>query len=170
MTDVNDLTQNVTLWDNAKAKNVSTVTDGAVERLAVDAVAVVTSDESATKFQLKSDYDAIGVALNTSTDTSLFNFTGAGVIDLIAVNSLTTANFEVTIKIDGTERIRITMADLGAALGLTNSDFDIVAETANKQFRYRPNSIGFTTSFEVLAKATTASPNVRHLVLFREKA
>jgi len=36
MVDTNDRTQNVTLFDNAKNKNVSVITDGAIERLAVD--------------------------------------------------------------------------------------------------------------------------------------
>lgn len=36
MADTNDRTQNVTLFDNAKNKNVSVITDGAIERLAVD--------------------------------------------------------------------------------------------------------------------------------------
>ena len=37
MADTNDRTQNVTLWNDAKGKNVSIITDGATERLAVDA-------------------------------------------------------------------------------------------------------------------------------------
>jgi len=37
MSDLNDRTGNVNIWDDAKAKAVSVVTDGAVERLAVDA-------------------------------------------------------------------------------------------------------------------------------------
>ena len=169
MADINDPTRNVTLWDNVKGKNVSVITDGSHERLAVDAKATITDNESPTRYQLKSDYDASGTALNTSTDTELFSFTGQGVIDLISVNSLTSSNWEVVINIDGTERIRISMGDLGSSLGLTNSDYDIVAETANKQFRYHPNSIGFTTSFSVEAKSTVGTPSVNYLVLYRER-
>ena len=172
MADQNDQTQDVSIHNDATDVAVTTTTDGAKERLDCNmdgSQVVVTSDESLTKFQLKTDYDAIGVALNTSTDITLYTYTGAGVIDLIAVNSATSSAWEVTIIIDGTERIRITMTDLGSALGLTNSDFDIVAETANKQFRYRPRSIGFTAGFTVKAKAVTATPTVRHMVLFRDK-
>jgi len=169
MADTNDPTQNVTIWNNAKSKNVSTITDGATERLAVDASATIVDNESPTKYQLKTDYDATGVALNTSTDTLLYTFSGEGVIDLIAVNSTTSSAWLVDIFVDGTSRIRISMADLGTALGLTNSDFDIVAETANKQFRYHPSSVGFSTSFAVYARSVTATPTVRHFIAFRER-
>lgn len=37
MADTNDPTQNVAIWDDTKGKNVSVITDGSVERLAVDA-------------------------------------------------------------------------------------------------------------------------------------
>jgi hypothetical protein len=173
MADLNDLTQNVSIHNDTTDADVTTTTDGSKERLDVsvqDNIDVtVTDSESPTRYQLKSDYDATGVSLNTSTDTELYSFTGSGVIDLIAVNSLTSANWEVALSIDGTERIRISMADLGSNLGLTNSAYDIVAETANKQFRYHPIEVGFTTSFTVEAKATVGTPNVKHLVLFRER-
>ena len=172
MSDLNDLTQNVNIWNDEKSKSVTVSTDGAKERLDcnIDGSQVeITSDESLTKFTLRTDYDATGVALNTSTDTSLFSFVGAGVIDLMAVNSTTSSAWEITIKIDGTERLRISMSDLGTALGLTDSAFDLSALTANKQFRYHPAQIGFQTSFEILAKAVTATPTVRHLVMYREK-
>ena len=159
---------NVCLYDDLGNK-VGVILDGSTYRLQVDAKATITDNESPTRYQLKSAYDTTGIALNTSTDVSLYSFTGQGVIDLISVNSLTSSNWEVAILIDGTERIRITMADLGSNLGLSNSDYDIVAETANKQFRYRPASVGFTTSFEVKAKATTATPSVNYLTLYRER-
>jgi len=38
MPDINDLTQNVNIWDEAKAKAVSIITDGLTERLAVETV------------------------------------------------------------------------------------------------------------------------------------
>ena len=173
MADVNDLTQNVNIWNDEKSKSVTVTTDDVKERLDVsiqDSIGVIVEDsESPTKYQLQSDYDAVGVSLNTSTDTVLFTHSGQGTIDLISVNSLTSSNYEVAILIDGTERIRITMADLGSNLGLTNSDYDLAVETANKQFRYHPASVGFTTSFTVKAKATVASPNVRHLILYKER-
>ena len=173
MADLNDLTQNVSIHNDVTDVDVTTTTDASKERLDVqiqDSIGVIVEDsESPTKYQLQSDYDATGVSLNTSTDTELFTFSGSGTIDLIAVNSLTSSNFEVAIYIDGTERIRITMADLGSNLGLTNSDYDLAVETANKQFRYHPASVGFTTSFTVDAKATVGTPNVKHLILYKER-
>lgn len=167
MADQNDLTQNVTLWNNTKSKNISTLTDGSVERLAVNAL--ISDSEAPTKYQLKSDIDAVGNLLNVTTDTSLFSYTGAGILDFIAVSG-SNANYEVVIKVDGTERIRVAMSEL-ASLGLSNAaNVDIWAETANKNFRYNPSEIGFETSFELLAKATgTPLPTVEHLTLFRER-
>ena len=173
MGDLNDQTQNVSIYPEGSTAPITSTADGAKQRLDVeiqdDATISITSDESLTKFTLRSDYDATGVTLNTSTDTELFSFTGSGVIDLIAVNSTTSSAWEVAIEIDGTERIRISMADLGSNLGLTDSAFDISALTANKQFRYHPAQVGFQTSFTIYAKATTATPNVRHMVMYREK-
>lgn len=169
MADLNDPTKNVTIWNNAKSKNVSTITDGAIERLAVDANATIVDNESPTRYQLKSDFDATGVTLNTSTDDVLFSYVGDGVIDFIAVAG-STASYEVTIEIDSVERIRITMAEL-ASIGLSNAtNVDMWAETANKNFRYSPEQVGFTTGFRVLAKATgTPLALVKHLVLYRER-
>lgn len=167
MADLTDLTQNVSLHDEVTDDAVTTTVDGS--KVLLDVAAVVTDSEAPTKFQLKTSYDTTGTSLNTSTDTQLFTFSGSGLIDLIAINSATSSAWEVIIKIDGTERIRITMTDLGTNLGLTNSDYEMVAETANKQFRYHPSAIGFTTSFTVLAKATTGTPSVNYMVLYREK-
>jgi len=173
MGDLNDPTQNVNIWNDEKTKSVTVTTDDVKERLDVsiqDSIGVIVEDsESPTKYQLQSDYDATGVALNTSTDTVLFTHSGSGTIDLIAVNSLTSSNFEVAIVIDGTERIRIGMPDLGSNLGLTNSDYDLAVETANKQFRYHPASVGFTTGFTVKAKSLVATPTVRHMILYKER-
>jgi hypothetical protein len=164
----------VKIWDGT---NVAEVVEqsGDVKRLAVDVqtplevTATVTNDESPTKYQLKTDYDVDGITLNTTTDVVLFSATGQGVIDLIAVNCLTSSSWEVVIEIDGTERIRIPMPVLGSTLGLTNSDYDIAVETANKQFRYHPAQVGFKTGFRVLAKAIVATPEVHYLVMYREK-
>jgi len=171
MADLNDLTQNVNIWDDAKSKAVSVITDGSTERLAVDVSGTVDIDydESPTKYQLKTDYDATGTSVASSPDTTLYTYSGSGVIDLVAVNCLTSANWGVDIIIDGTSRLRITMPDLGSQLGLTDSNFDVVAQTANKQFRWKPSQIGFTTNFTVKAYATGATVTLEHLILFRER-
>ena len=43
MADQNDYTQNVNIWNDAKSKAVSIITDGAIERLAVDAAFPITT-------------------------------------------------------------------------------------------------------------------------------
>lgn len=174
MADINDLTQNVNIWNDAKSKSVTVTTDGAKERLDCNmdgSEVVITDSESATKYQMRTDFDATGVTLNTSTDTVLFSVTGeTGTLDFVAITG-STATFEITIEVDSVERIRITMAEL-ASIGLSNAtNVPFWAETANKNFRYSPNiPVGYTTGFRVLAKATGAPlASVTHLILYRER-
>jgi hypothetical protein len=172
MPDINDFSQDVSIHgNNASNPAVDTINDGTYERLAVDVLGTVAIDydESPTKYQLKTNYNATGTSVPSSPDTTLYTYTGQGVLDLVAVNCLTSANWGVVIVIDGTERLRISMPDLGSNLGLTNSDFAIVTETANKQFRWKPDQIGFTTSFTIKAYATGTTVTLNHLILFRER-
>lgn len=164
-------TGDVAIYNEAGDKAVQVTADAyAVNRLACDVLGSVNIDydESPTRYQLKTAYDATGVAITTS-DTTLYSYTGAGVIDLVAVNNATTANWGVVINVDGTERLRISMGDLGSTLGLTDSNFDIVTQTANKQFRWKPTQIGFTTSFEIEAYTTTGTTTLYYMILFRER-
>jgi uncharacterized protein with LGFP repeats len=154
-------------------KRVTTTTDGLKERLDIslegeEINVTVSNDESPTKFQLKTSYNVVGTSVTTS-DTTLYTYTGSGLIDLVAVTSAVSSNWGVIIFIDGTERLRITMASLGTILGLTDSNFDIAAQTANKQFRWRPTTIGFATSFTIKAYATSGTVTLYNLILFREK-
>jgi hypothetical protein len=170
MADQNDLTRNATLYDE-NGNQVGVILDGSTYRLSVDAKATIVDNESPTRYQLKTDFDASpGDTLNTSTDTVLFTYTGDGVIDFISIAG-SNASYEVAVEIDGTERIRISMSELGTTLGLSNAtNVDMWVETANKNFRYRPQQIGFTTGFRVLAKATgTPLPTVYHLIIYRER-
>lgn len=169
MSDSLIITPNVTLWDDS-GHPVNVILSGGIYRLAVDANATIVNNESPTRYQLKTDYDTTGDALNTSTDTELFSYTGDGVLDFISVAG-SNPSYEIAIEIDGTERIRISMADLGSTLGLSNAtNVDMWVETANKNFRYRPSEVGFTTGFKVYAKATsTPSPTVYHLIFYRER-
>ena len=164
-------TGDVSIKNDDGTKVVSIITDGSYERLACEVAGTVSlsNDESPTKYKLKTNFDATGVSVASSPDTTLYTFTGAGLIDLVAVNCATSSNWGIDIFIDGTSRLRITMSQLGTDLGLTNSDFDVVAETANKQFRWHPSSIGFTTSFAIKAYATGATVTLTHLVMFRER-
>ncbi len=174
MADITNPTANVTIFggDNpALAKAITSTTVDTKERLDVDVTGSVSIDydESPTRYQLKTNYNATGTSVASSPDTTLYTYTGAGVIDLVAVNCLTSANWGIDIYIDGTSRLRITMSQVGSDLGLTNGAFDIVAETANKQFRWHPSQIGFTTNFTVKAYATGSTVTLNHLVMFRER-
>jgi len=169
MADQNDLTINTTLYDEA-GNPVDVVLDGSIYRLAVDATATIENNESPTKYQLKTDFDAAGDLLTSSADVVLYSYTGDGVLTFIGVSNATTSNYEVAIEIDGTERFRITMSDLGSALGLTSGNTPIWTETANKNFRFRPyESVGFSTGFRVLARATGANTTVTHVTMFKER-
>ena len=55
MGDLNDEVQNTALCDSTQQKNVSVITDGLVERLAVDANATIVDNESPTKYQYPSE-------------------------------------------------------------------------------------------------------------------
>lgn len=167
MADINDRTTNVNIMNDAATKTVSLMTDGSLERLAVNAL--ISNNESPTKYQLRADYDATGDSVG-GTDVVLYTFTGAGVIDFIGVTNAVSSNYEVALFIDGTERFRISMSDLGTNLGLTAAGVPIWADTANKNFRYvPPTEIGFTTSFQVKARSTTGTQTLKHITMIREK-
>jgi hypothetical protein len=173
MADLNDYTQNVSIYPEGSANPITSTTDGVKERIDcnMDGSEIIISDsESATKYQLQTDFDAVGDLLNQSTDNVLYSTTGTGTLDFIAVTG-SNANFEVTIEIDGTERIRITMAEIGS-IGLSNAtNVPMWAETALKNFRYSPNlPVGYTTGFRILAKSVSAqNPTVTHLTMYRER-
>jgi len=163
---------NVCLYDDLGNK-ISVILRDGVYRLAADmsgSEVIISDSESATKYQMKTYFDAIGLTLNTTTDDILFSTTGTGTLDFIAITG-SNANFEITIEVDGTERIRITMAEL-ASIGLSNAtNVPFWAETANKNFRYSPNiPVGYTTGFKVLAKSTgTPLASVENLIMYRER-
>ena len=167
MADTNDLTQNVTLFDNAKAKNVTVITDGANERLAVDA------DISGGNFQLQPMepvvvVDTTGVTTNASTWDTIVNFTGEGRLDFVALSS-TLSSYRVRVTIDAVEIFDLAMSDLNA-LGLSNAtNVPLWAETADKNFRYHPTDSGdFITSLKIEVMSVTATPVVKSLISYRK--
>ncbi len=99
MGDVNDPTENVTLYDE-NGNAVELILTGGIYRLAVDA------DITGGNFQLqpftpKFDFSVASIALNTSTDTSLKSVTSTtGKIDFIAIAG-SNSNYEIVLKIDG---------------------------------------------------------------------
>jgi len=172
LSDIRNPTTNVSLYggdnesDLSKAVTVTTV--GAKTYL--DIAATIVNNESPTRYQLKTDYDATGDLLTSAADVVLYSFTGNGVIDYVGVSNATTSNYLIAIEIDGTERIRINMSDLGSVLGMTSGSTPFWTETANKLFRYNPTSeVGFATSFRILARATGANTTVTHFVAYRER-
>lgn len=172
MSDQNDLTRNIAIYDEAGVKNVSVITDGLIERLAceVSGDISISGDESPTKYQARFAFDAVGVTLNTITDTSLITVTTIGLLDFIGIGG-SNSNFIVVLKIDGVERLRVSTSEL-AAIGLQNTTTSpIWVETADKNFRFNPaNGAGFSTSYEVLARSTGApNPNVKVFTTYREK-
>jgi len=171
--DDDNVTDNMTVWNEAGDKAVTTSTDGAKERLDCNmdgSDVIISASESATKYQMKTYFDATGLTLNTTTDDILFSVTGTGTLDFVAITG-SNANFEITIEVDGVERIRITMGEL-ASIGLSNAtNVPFWAETANKNFRYSPNiPVGYTTGFRVMAISTgTPLATVKNLILYRER-
>jgi len=164
MADQNDLTHNINIANDDNTKLVTVSTDGSKERLDVDA-SITGGNFQLVPFTPEFHYSVAGTLLNTSTDTTLFSETDVGKIDFVCIVG-SNANFEVAIKVDGVEILRISMADL-STLGLSNAtNVPIWAETANKNFRYSPKQgVDFTTSYELLAKATTTPvPTVNWLI------
>jgi len=168
MADLNDLTQNVNIWDDAKSKSVTVTTDGAKERLDV-------SLGAANEFQLRAfspvvDFDSTGVSLNTSTWNTLLTVTGEGKLDFIACVGASSA-YRMRLTVDGTETFDIAMSDL-SAMGLSNAtNVPLWAETADKNFRYNPNEpVDYATSLKIEAKAVTATPLLKYLITHREPA
>jgi hypothetical protein len=165
MGDINDLTQNVTLWNNAKGKNVSVITDGSEERLAVD---IQGGTFQLQPFSPVTDVDTTGVVTNTSTWDTLVNVTSTqGKLDFIACVA-GSSGYRVRVTADGDEVFDLAMSDL-STLGLSNAtNVPIWAETADKNFRYHPNiEVDFTDSLKVEVKAVTGTPTVKHLITYR---
>jgi len=166
MADDANVTDNFTIWSEDGAKAVTVTTDGAKERLDVTL-------GTTAEFQLRAwvpliDFDATGVSLNTSTWDTLLTITGEGKLDFIACVGGSSL-YRVRVTVDGTEAFDIAMSDLNA-IGLANAtNVPMWAETANKNFRYHPQTeVDFQTSLLVEAKSTSATPNLKHLITYRE--
>lgn len=171
MADLSDQTTDVNIWNDAKTKAVGVETDSlGKNRLLTEGTVTIANNESPTKYQLKTDYDAVGDLLTSAADVVLFSYIGDGTLNFVAVTNATSSNYEVAIEIDGTERLRITMNNLGSVLGLISGSTPFWTETANKAFRFRPyEGVGFTTGFRILAKATGSNTTVTHFTMFKER-
>ena len=167
MSDLADRTGNVSLTKDDGTSPVDVIADGSLNRLAVDAN--VTGGVTLQRFTPNFQSGLSNTALNTSTDVTLFTISGDGQLDFIAVAG-SLSSFELALVVDGVEKIRATMNDIGTTLGLSNAtNVPFWVETANKNFRYYPSTpIDFTTSIALKAKATSGTPTVNWMVAYRE--
>lgn len=169
MADINDRALDVSITDDNQTKKVSVITDGILERLAVDAN--VSGGVTLQRFTSKIQYSVANTSLSTISDTTLFTITANAQMDFININA-SLSTYEVVLVIDGVEELRINMADLGSTLGLSSATaIPIAVEIANKNFKYIPKTpVDFLTSFVVKARAISGSPIVNWLVMYREVA
>lgn len=160
MPDDDNVTSNVSIWDNAGDKEVTVLTDGSVERLAVDAN--VSGGVIIAQREPYFDYSAASVSLTNGVDYSVKSVTAKGTLDFVQI-LCKNASYEVAIKIDGTERLRISQADLGT-IGLLSSNstsIPIYAASASKIFSFLPASPDdFATSFEIIVQATSSGNSI----------
>ena len=170
MGDIDTITGDIALWNDDRTKTVTVTTDGAKERLDVQALI-----EGGT-FQLQPfipvyTKDATGVTLGTGSWTTLLNITSTeGKIDFIACSGAS-SNYKIRLTIDTVEIFDLAMSDL-AAIGLSNAtNVEVWAETANKNFRFHPKeSPDFTDSLLIEAIATSATPLLKSIITHREKS
>jgi len=129
----------------------------------------VNANSDPTQYGLRFDYDSTGDVVGT-TDVTLFTFSGTGILDFVGLTS-GGSTYEAIILIDGVEQLRIAMADLGSNLGMSNAtNLPVWADTANKNFRFNPNSgFGFETSFTIKARSTTGSNTIKHITIYKEQ-
>lgn len=169
MADLSDQTQDVAVWNEARTKAVSVITDGSVERLAVDAD-ITGGNFDLQPFTPKVSFDAAGVTITTAWTTILNVTATEGKLDQIAcvVNS---SNYQVRLTVDSVVIFTITMANL-SALGLSNgTNIEMWVETADKNFRYHPNvPVDFTLNLKVEVSMTSGSGTLYYITHHREAA
>ena len=172
MADIVNPTSNVTLFggDNpALSTAITSTSDGVKERLDVQAL-IDGGTFSLQPFVPNVVFDAVGYSLTTAW-YAIVDITGfAGRLDFISCvvgNSL----YKVRLTVDGSVIFDISMAELNK-LGLTNAvNVNIWAETALKNFRYRPlTPVDFTDSLKVEVAMTTGSNTLYWLVNYRTQS
>jgi len=166
MADDDNVTDNVTLWDNEGDREVSIITDGADERLAVDAK--IAGDISILQFVPKFDFSSDGDSLTGLLEIKAV--TAQGRIDFISISG-SSSNYDFILNIDGVQVLRISMADM-STLGLTSSNattLPIFTNTSGKNFILHPNvGLDFKTSFSIQLEDTgNPKPNINWLVKWR---
>lgn len=165
MSDDLTLINNTTLYNEDGTKAVTLTTDGSKERLDVSTPA----DTDPTQYTLEFDTDFTGIVVTNAADVDIVSVTGSGLIDFIRISS-GSSGYEIAIEIDGVERFRGTMNNVGNDVALSNAtNVQIWVDTANKNFGFNPSEgVGYATSFKVKAKATGANVTLTHLMQYRE--
>jgi len=172
MADQNDRSTDVSIHNEATDVAVTTTTDGAKERLDVDAS--ITGEVTISSSVPRWDWDVIKHNLTSGVDFSLFT-TGTGVtgfidfIQVLAKNS----SYETALIIDGIEELRISQADLGT-MGLLSSNstgIPLYAASASKIFSVHPNQpFHFSDSFELIVQSSSAGNSIDgHMITWREQ-
>lgn len=161
MADLSDRTHDVNIANDGNTKRVTVTTDGAKERLDVDA--------RLDRYVPVVSFTITPVLLAASpTWTVIASHTGTGKVGFIAVSS-SNANYRVRLVVDSVVVFNLIMSDL-STLGLTSANSIIWTESADKNFRYRPTEApDFTTSFSLEAQLVSGSPEVTHLVHYRTR-
>lgn len=170
MAEINDATQNVTLYDES-GNPVNVILDGGIYRLAVEAKLV----DSDLTFQLQAFVPVVNtsianLALTASYQTLLEVTTTQGKLDFIAIAG-SGSTYQVKLTIDGTMIFELPMSTL-STIGLSNAtNVPMWAETADKNFRYHPRDpVDFTTGFKLEAKLISGSPTINWLIAHRAVA
>jgi hypothetical protein len=166
MSDINDLTMNVNICSDNDTKKVTVTTDGAKERL--DVAATVEGSFQLEAFTPVVNFSSASTALATSpTWTSILSVTDTGKLDFIAIAG-STSTYRVRLTLDSVIIFNVTMSDL-STVGLSNAtNVPMWAETADKNFRYRPSEgVDFVTSFLVEAQLVSGSPTVSWMIHHR---
>lgn len=168
MADIDNPTNDITIWNDAKTKAVTITTDGIYERLDVSLGSSLSFSLAA--FTPKTSVDATGVSLDLVTWSTLLDVTStSGKLNFIACAG-STSNYRIRLTVDSNIVYNVSMSDLNN-IGLANAtNVEIWAETANKNFRYHPKTpVDFTTSLKVEALSTSSSPTLTSYISYREQ-
>ena len=176
MADLNDLTQNVNIWNDDKSKAVDVITDGGIERLAVDSK-VTGGSVSLARYRPRFFTSKTDITILT-TDTTLKSLDFDGQLSAISINT-TNKQIEIIIEVDSTEIFRVQMADLNDGseyrlqIGSDDIHFPIQVDDQGKHFflRYFNTPPDVLTNLTVKAKSFSGGTETMQsiFIVYREK-
>lgn len=168
MADITDQTLDVNIANDGNTKRVTVTTDGAKERLDVDAN-ITGGNFNLQPFPPKVSFNSAGVTVTSAAWVTLLTVSAKeGKLDFVGcAGSL--SGYKIRLTVDATVIFTISMSDL-SAIGLSNAvNVEMWAETADKNYRYHPNvPIDFTTDLKVEAQATGADVTLKYITHHRE--